>query len=199
MLVDTAGLFYSEEDDAFDRRYPVKIERLSPRHWTPVQIARRSAKILVRRTGDRILDIGCGPGKFCAVGALSTEGHFTGVEQRPKLADLARRMIRDYAIPRVEILHANIMDISFAGYQGFYIYNPFQENTLPALKIDGTVETTPELYHFYVDHVRSELAAAPPGTRVVTYHGVCDEIPSGYVCEEDDYFGLLKLWVKEEE
>ncbi|HYF36706.1 MAG TPA: methyltransferase domain-containing protein [Prosthecobacter sp.] len=192
----TTSFLYTEEDDAFDRRYPLKVERLSPRHWTPVQVARTAAKLLVQHPGTRVLDVGCGPGKFCAVGALVTEGIFTGIEQRPKLARIARDMIRDHGIEHVTIVEGNIADVSFAAHDAFYIYNPFQENILPSMKIDGTVDISAELYQRYTGHLQEQLSGMPLGTRVVTFHGVCEEIPPQYDCDEELFAGLLKLWVK---
>ena len=72
------------EDSRFDLVYPREIRELSDRHWTPVEVARKAAVFLVREPGTRVLDIGCGPGKFCIVGALATDGRFTGVEQRDR-------------------------------------------------------------------------------------------------------------------
>jgi SAM-dependent methyltransferase len=196
MAHQTSSILYTEEDDIFDRRYPIKIERLSPRHWTPVQVARSAAKLLVQRGGTRVLDVGCGPGKFCAVGALVTDGEFTGIEQRPRLAAIARDMIRDHAIERVHIIQGNIVDVCFRDYDAFYIYNPFQENILPSMKIDGTVDVTAELYERYIAHLQRQLAEMPTETRVVTFHGACEEIPSCYECDEEGFDGFLKLWVK---
>ena len=196
MAEQLTGFLYTEEDDAFDRRYPLKIERLSPRHWTPVQVARQAAKLLVQHANTRVLDVGCGPGKFCAVGALMTEGHFTGIEQRPRLAAIARNMIRDHGIERVNIIQGNIVDVSFRDYDAFYIYNPFQENILPAMKIDSAVDITAELYQRYTGHLQQELSGMPLGTRVVTFHGACEEIPASYDCDDEYFAGLLKLWVK---
>ena len=187
-----SSLWYTEEDDLFDRRYPVKIERLSPRHWTPVQVARLAARLLVRQPGMRVLDVGCGPGKFCAVGALVTDGHFTGIEQRPRLAAIARDMIREHGIERVEIIGGNIVDVPFRNYDAFYIYNPFQENILPSLRIDATVDVAAELYERYIAHLQTELSGMPAGTRVVTFHGACEEVPSAYECDEEGFEGFLK-------
>ena len=74
---------------SFDLVYPKWIQDLSESHWTPVPIALEAARFLVTQPGTRVLDIGCGPGKFCAIGALTTKGHFTGVEQRSRLALIA--------------------------------------------------------------------------------------------------------------
>ncbi len=119
---------YSEEDARFDLIYPPEIRELSPRHWTPVAVARKAAQLLVAGPDTRVLDLGCGPGKFCIVGALTTAGHFTGIEQRDQLADLARETIRREAIPNAEIIHGNLTRIDFSAYDAFYLFNPFEEN-----------------------------------------------------------------------
>ena len=187
------------DDDEFDRLYPDSIQRLSPRHWTPVKVARKAAKFLAPQAGVRVLDVGCGPGKFCAIGALVTEGYFTGIEQREHLVAIARELIRSQNIPRVEIIHGNVTDLRFRDYDAFYIYNPFQENIVPSMKIDSKVEMEPELYATYTEYVEHELAAADHGTRVVTYMSQCEEIPSCYECERQAFGGFLKLWVKTRE
>lgn len=164
-----------------------------------MQVARKAARWLITAPTTRVLDIGCGPGKFCAVGALSTLGHFTGVEQREHLARVASAMIHAHEIPRVTIIHGNVTEIPFSDFDAFYIYNPFQENILPALKIDASVETAEFLYLRYIRHVASQLALAPLSTRVVTYVGECEEIPACYDCVREGFGGYLKLWVKARE
>src|SRR5713226_861432 len=67
---------YLVEDERFDLIYPPEIRDLSCRHWTPVAVARKAAEFLVNERETRVLDLGCGPGKFCIVGALTTEAHF---------------------------------------------------------------------------------------------------------------------------
>jgi SAM-dependent methyltransferase len=183
-------------DAEFDQAYPEPVQELSRIHWTPVEVGRQAARFLVTQPGTRVLDIGCGPGKFCAIGAATTEGHFTGVEQRERLVATARRMLRSYRIPRVEIIHANVMDVSFQMFDAFYIYNPFQENVFPTLCIDSDVELQPELYSTYSDYVCEQLSLAPIGTRVVTYWGNCAEIPLGYVCKRVAYDEKLRFWIK---
>src|SRR5262249_782800 len=98
---------YALDDDRFDLVYPPEIRDVSFRHWTPVIIARQAAAFLVGKPGTRVLDIGCGPGKFCIAGALATPGKFTGVEQRKHLCDLARSLIQQANISNAEIVHAN--------------------------------------------------------------------------------------------
>ncbi len=46
-----------------------------------------------------MLDIGCGPGKFCLLGPSLTDGRFTGVEQRSELVAAARVTAAKLQIP----------------------------------------------------------------------------------------------------
>lgn len=183
-------------DEEFDWVYPESIQTLSRCHWTPVEVARKAAQFLVTKSGTRVLDVGCGPGKFCAVGAATTEGFFTGVEQREHLVTVARRMLQSHGIPRVEFLHANVLDVEFAAFEAFYIFNPFQENMFPAECIDAEVRLDSMLYYTYSSYVRMQLSSARKGTRVATYWGNDDEIPPTYDCMESHFGGKLKFWVK---
>src|SRR4051812_42201210 len=103
-----AEALHSIGDRDFDLAYPDWIQQLSDTHWTPIGVARWAARQLVTGPGTRVLDIGCGPGKFCVVGAAITEGHFTGVEQRGGLAAAARQLASRYRTSRVKIIHSNI-------------------------------------------------------------------------------------------
>jgi len=190
---------FSVEDERFDLIYPLEIRDLSWRHWTPVAVARRAAEFLVSEPKTRVLDLGCGPGKFCIVGALTTAGHFTGVEQRQQLANLARITIQRERIPNAEIVHANVTDIDFLAYDAFYLFNPFEENLFKRGKIDLAVKFSKALYERYTGHVATELARAPSGTRVVTYGGLCEEVPLCYECQRSSFGGVLKLWQKTRE
>lgn len=184
------------EDERFDLIYPPEIRALSWRHWTPVVVARRAAEFLVSEPRTRVLDLGCGPGKFCVVGALTTAGHFTGVEQRQRLANLARATIQREQIPNAEIIHANVTAIDFSAYDAFYLYNPFEENLFKRGKIDSSVKLTKALYEQYTWHVATQLVGVPLGTRVVTYGGLCEEVPICYECQRSSFGGTLKLWQK---
>lgn len=194
--LDTFEDFYSVEDEQFDLIYPAEIRELSARHWTPLAVARRAAKLLVTEPETKVLDLGCGPGKFCIIGALTTAGHFTGVEQRDRLAALARTTIRRHEIPNAEIIHGNLTQIDFADFDAFYLFNPFEENLFVTGKIDTSVELSKTLYEEYTRHVCSELARAPLGTRVVTYCGFCEEVPVCYDCVDSSFDDTLKLWQK---
>lgn len=189
-------LLNSKKDQDFDLIFPEAIGRLSVCHWSPVNVCRTAAQMLVVEPGTRVLDIGCGPGKFCVIGATTTQGHFTGVEQRAKLARIAQDVVKKHHVPRVEIVHGNIQDVNFRDFDAFYLFNPFEENVLPALRIDYDVELKPRLYTEYTVHVQRQLLRMPMATRVVTYCGDCLEIPDCYACVKTAFTEKLKLWVK---
>jgi len=184
------------KDVDFDMIYPLAIRKQSITHWSPVNVCRMAAQLLAQRPGTRVLDIGCGPGKFCAIGATTTEGFFTGVEQRERLVKAARDVMRQHQIDRVEIIHGNILDVNFRHYDAFYLFNPFQENILSPLRIDYDVDLDPRFYASYTTHVQQQLLRMPMGTRVVTYCGDCMEIPNAYACTQTAFNDRLKLWVK---
>lgn len=183
-------------DEDFDEAFPENIRNLSPCHWTPVDAGRRAAQWLVTRPGTRVLDVGCGPGKFCAIGAATTLGNFTGVEQRGHLCRAGRSMFKKYGIPRAEIIQSNITDVNFRDFDAFYIFNPFEENVIESLRIDEAVVLADTLYLAYTKWVHTELSLLSEGTRVVTFWGDCEEIPSCYRCEETACKGQLRLWIK---
>ncbi|CAN5515515.1 hypothetical protein BH20VER1_BH20VER1_14380 [soil metagenome] len=187
------------EDEKFDLIYPEKIRRLSAIFWTPVRIAAVAAKLLVVKPETRVLDVGCGAGKFCLLGAQLTEGRFTGVEQRLHLVETARHAAAKLQLDGVEFLHRNVLELSFADYEAFYIFNPFDENFYSSHRIDQQVALAPELFRRYSAYVADQLGERPHGTRVVTYMGYADEIPSCYSCEQTAFGEDLKLWIKRRE
>ncbi|HEY4416427.1 MAG TPA: class I SAM-dependent methyltransferase [Verrucomicrobiae bacterium] len=174
----------SSRDNQFDLVYPPEVRTLSSIHWTPISVACQAAEFLVPAPGTRVLDIGCGPGKFCTVGALTTKGKFTGVEQRKHLYDIACSVTERSSISNVTIMHSNIADIEFSNFDTFYLYNPFEENWEKSSKIDSAVILSVDLYRKYAEHVARQLALAPLGTRIATYFGYCEEVPLGYTLWE---------------
>ncbi len=188
----------SIEDENFDQVYSARIRKLSSLQWTPVRIAAAAAQLLVTAPRTRVLDIGCGPGKFCLVAAAALgDAHFTGVEQRADLAAAACEAVIALQLPNVDIVHGNIIDISFAEYDAFYLFNPFDENMFRGHRIDSAVPLSAELFERYIRHVSAQLGARPLGTRVVTYSGYADEIPACYDCETALFHNELKLWIKQ--
>jgi hypothetical protein len=226
---------FSIEDEKFDRIYPARIRELSSVFWTPIAVAAEAAKWLVAAPERRVLDIGCGPGKFCLVAASLTDGDFTGIEQRSDLVIAARQAALALGMltadgtdnadsketstspsqslhpsyprnprlvpglshnPRVNFIHGNILEATFADYDAFYLFNPFEENMFQGHKIDRQVPLSPELFKKYTCHVSAQLGARPIGTRVATYMGYANDIPSCYSCESTGFGDDLKLWTK---
>jgi SAM-dependent methyltransferase len=192
----TDELGCSVEDDRFDRIFPPRVRKFSSLYWTPVAVASHAARLLVRKPGTRVLDIGCGPGKFCLIAAAITEGHFTGIEQRDYLVKAARDAAVKERCPNVEIIQGNVTDHSFSKYDAFYLFNPFEENMFEKHIIDTCVPLSTDLYIKYVKYVAAELCSKPIGTLVVTYTGSALEVPCCYDCELSTFGKDLKLWVK---
>jgi SAM-dependent methyltransferase len=187
------------DDDDFDELYPPWAREHSAVHWTPVDVARRAAELLVVRPGTRVLDVGSGVGKFCLVGALSMPGIFYGIEQRFHFVKVAHDAAERLGLRRARFLHGNMLDVEWSGFDAFYLYNPFAENIATMSEaIDTTVERTPQLFRSYVHGVRDRLQLARRGTRVVTYHGFGGEMPSEYGLEHEEHIGTecIELWVK---
>ncbi len=189
---------FSIEDEKFDRIFPPKFRKLSSLFWTPVTVAAEAAKFLSSAPGVRVLDIGCGPGKFCLVAAALSDAHFSGIEQRAELVTAAKRAAQELSLTNVEFLHLNVMDVDFTDYDAFYLFNPFEEN-MHGHKIDSAVPLSTALFKKYTDYVSEQLGARPMGTRVVTYAGYADDIPSCYDCESAFFGDDLKFWIKNRE
>lgn len=184
------------DDDRFDQVFPERVRDFSSVYWTPVAVASHAAKLLVKTPGTRVLDVGCGPGKFCLIAALVTDGHFTGIEQRADLVKIAKEAAAKERLPNVEIIHGNVIDFPFSQYEAFYLYNPFEENVFETQTIDRAVPLSAELYMKYIKYVATELEAKSLGTKVVTYLGSALEVPSCYDCQLTAFGSDLKLWAK---
>lgn len=196
-----------ELDDAeFDRVYPSILRILSDLHWTPVSVAKKASKLLVQKPRSRILDVGSGCGKFCLIGALTTDGEFFGIEQRDYFAKFSKMLAHRHGVSDVSYIHGDLIDLNWDPFDAFYFYNPFYENVAPfyesisrGIQIDPLVRPSEERYKNYIDAVRNKLKTVKIGTRVVTYHGFGGKFPPGFnrvhrdSCETDD----LELWVKE--
>lgn len=185
-------------DEAFDNLLPPWARTLSVTHWTPAAVARRAAQWMVVRPGAPILDVGSGVGKFCILGALSTVGCFTGVEQRPRLVELARQLVDRAAVPRCRFIQADAAEVEWGAYEGIYLYNPFAERILNDSRQDDDIAYAPDEFRRYVLWVEQAIAALPSHARVVTYHGFGGRMPRGWRRERVSAYGpnKLELWTK---
>ena len=186
-------------DCAFDAIYPQRIRELSRQHWTPIDVARRAARMLAVSDETRVLDVGSGAGKFCLVAALTAPGRFVGIERRGHLVELARSIGAQYGAHRAEYLHGDIAELDWGTFDAFYFYNPFVENLFGCREwIDSTVDLAPTRYAHDVTLTNKRLAKAREGTRVVTYHGPRAALPWGYELADFEPCGTdaLELWIK---
>lgn len=191
-----AGVPVTDRD--FDRIYPMEIQRLSEIHWTPVEVAKKAAQILVEGDDSRVLDVGSGCGKFCLIGASTTPGTFYGVEQRTTLVAAARSAARRLSIDRAQFFEGRMEDLEWGCFNAFYLFNPFYEHKAEQIRIDKKVSYGDEIFSHYVKTVQDKLKALPLGTRVATYHGFGGTMPGEYQLVSRHGVGTdyVNLWVK---
>ncbi|MEI8095461.1 MAG: class I SAM-dependent methyltransferase [Spirochaetales bacterium] len=190
-------------DSTFDALYPHDLYDLSRTHWTPVQVALEATRMLVTDPGFRVLDVGSGCGKFCLIGALASQGEFTGIELRPRLHEEALRVKGVLGATRAEFFCGEMQQLDWTTFDGFYFYNPFYEALLedtPREKqiIDREIPLGSGRYFDLTRMVRRKLDELKPGTRVVSYHGVGVPLPLGWHREERRAIGSgdLELWIR---
>lgn len=187
-----------DDDFAFDEHLSQGLQIKSAVHFSPVTVARIAARLLAPKPGTRVLDVGSGVGKFCLVAAIANPvSTFVGVEFRPHLASIARRLARELVVPNAQFLNGNAFDLDWNEYDAFYFYNPFAEqlHCVPFL-LDYSLELASTNFLEYVSAVRRRLVVAPLGTRVVTYHGFGAPPPYGYDLVSSREHKNLELWVK---
>jgi SAM-dependent methyltransferase len=185
-------------DEIFNRIYPEQMQETAEFHFTPVEVALEAARFLVDKPGTRVLDIGSGAGKFCMIGAASTQGYFVGVEQRLHLHEMALVLSEKYHLDRLEFRHANILDIQLQDFDAVYIFNPFYEHISSDYPIDQSIPLDRAFYAKYCAYTRTQLNLMPTGTRLVSYFSYLDEIPANYSIQTQAFDSKLKMWVKSE-
>lgn len=187
-------------DDDFDGLLPEEARRRSGQYWTPVAVAVQAGAALASHGARSILDVGCGPGKFCLAAAASfPDARFFGVEQREALVDEAARLARRLGGRNAGFAVADATRVAWERFDGLYFFNPFAENIYDgAERYDATVELSAARFAGDLLRVERRLAEAAMGTVVVTYHGLGGPIPSCYDLVEDDPAGSdrLRTWVR---
>ncbi|WP_143307193.1 class I SAM-dependent methyltransferase [Chitinophaga vietnamensis] len=187
-------------DASFDWLYAEHLQRLSKQHWTPMEIARKSAHFLAGGQGKRILDIGSGIGKFCLIGAYyHPEAQFFGVEQRPDLHQAAISAKSATGVSNAYFKQGDFAHLHFPDYDHFYFYNAFFEHIATEGHIDQQPTFSATLYHHYSRRLFQALDSKPGGTRLVTFHSLEDEVPPSYQLVDASVDFLLKMWIKREE
>jgi SAM-dependent methyltransferase len=182
-------------DRDFDAIYPENIRRIADRHWSSIAVS-KSASEFVGYPGTRVLDIGSGAGKFCMVGAATTKGHFTGVEHRLRLVELATKLSSRYDMQNVKFIHANITSIDFKNYDSFYFFNSFYENINVRHRIDDSVTMDVQTYEAHSMEMVQQLSRLPLGARLATYSSPQAVVPGSFQLVDSLFPGSLKLWEK---
>ncbi|HEY4180351.1 MAG TPA: methyltransferase domain-containing protein [Kofleriaceae bacterium] len=189
-----------DEDSLFDRQLPRSLQLKAECHFTPLEVARRAARLLAPRRNTTVLDVGSGAGKFCIEAArVVPTARFVGIEWRRPLVKIAAHLARAAAVSNVEFIHGDALDLDWSEYDAFYLYNPFAEQACrEPFVIDTSIALDPRNFGLYVKTVSKRLADARPGTRVVTYHGFGGPLPEAYRLDhwEDVGSGPLELWIK---
>ena len=181
-------------DELFDRVFPKPLRPRSELHWTPVDVARAAATLLV--PARRVLDVGAGVGKACLVGVLTSPAVWVGVERDPELVAAGNAAAAALGVDhRARLVQGELAIADWSRFDGFYLYNPFGEALLAT---DDPLRRRAE-WTAEVELVERRLAAARPGTRVVTYHGFGGRLEGAYaqvsmqVLRESE----LVLWVRQ--
>lgn len=186
-----------KSDSVFNSLYPLPIQEVADKHWTPLAVAEKAAAFLAVDDDVTILDIGSGSGKFCLSAAhFHPQILFYGIEQRPGLVSLSTQIAEQLGIENAIFICDNITNINFEKYDHFYFYNSFYENIAGTQKIDSSVKYSNELYNHYNRYLYKQLNKKPAGTRLVTYHSFGAEVPPDFEIVHTDYNEYLKFWVK---
>ncbi|MGC8749650.1 methyltransferase domain-containing protein [Hydrotalea sp.] len=186
-----------ETDTIFNSLYPIDIQALAKRHWTPIDVAKTAADFLAIEPNTKILDIGSGVGKFCLTAAFfHPKNLFFGIEQRKKLVDIAKQTQLKLGLENVCFIEGNVMEINFSEYHHFYFYNSFFENIAGTEKIDDEVSYSLQKFNSYNIFLYKQLQKKPVGTRLVTFHSLENEVPSNFMLVEAKMDNLLKFWIK---
>ncbi len=196
MIFDLLRLSIDITDQDFDAIYPENIRRIASTHWSSVAICKTASEFLVGCAGTKVLDIGSGAGKFCMEGATTTKGHFTGVEYRLSLVDLATTLCERYDLKNVNFIQANATSIDFRNYDAFYFFNSFYENINVHHHFDDSITMNVENYEAYVSDMAKQLSRLPLGTRLATYSTLQSVVPGNFKLVDSLHYGSLNLWEK---
>jgi SAM-dependent methyltransferase len=184
-------------DVQFHHLYPLSVQALAARHWTPLSIAQKAAGFLATEDKSRILDIGSGIGKFCLAAAhFEPQCRYYGVEQRKDLvahSEIAKGIL---GMTNVTFIHGNFTHLDLRNYDHFYFYNSFYENLDDSDKIDNRINHSGSLYNYYNNRLFKYLAQSPAGTKLATFHSLGNEVPPCFELVNSDAVTGLKFWIK---
>jgi hypothetical protein len=173
---------------------------VSDQHWTPVAVALRVAEWLEGAGARSVVDLGSGAGKFCVAAALACRCAFIGIEQRPRLVEVARSLARRFGVnDRVRFVAGTLGRCAIPVADAYYLFNPFGENLLePREHLSDDVELGPDRYDNDVVAMERFFECAPAGTWVVKYNGFGGQMPLSYerVLVDRAFPNVLRMWRK---
>ena len=184
------------ENATFDKIYPKLYQEHSARHFTPVNIAIKAAKLLVDNPSDKILDVGSGVGKFCCIGSCVTDANFYGVEQRKSLTNLANKIKRNYKLKKAHFINDDFKALDFKKFNGIYFFNSFHEYFDDTCILDESSKVSLMEYKKFHQDLMDKLNECHSGTKLVTYYKFKNKIPSTYQFIDMNETGLLKFYIK---
>lgn len=184
----------------FDRLLSPALRDVSEDYWTPIPVVRRVAAWLRAERVHTVVDIGSGAGKFCVATALLAPCHVVGLEQRQSLVTAARALAAQFGVAdRVTFVHGDFGVAPTPVGDAYYLFNPFGEYSFGSAGDDDGVAYTRAAYQRDLAAMVRFLAAAPAGTRVITYNGFGRTLPRSYEQTRVDvsFRGALRLWKKQ--
>lgn len=173
----------SLHDYAFDRLMPARLRAASAQFWTPIEVTVRAAAWFEELAIRSVVDIGSGAGKFCIAGALLSSCSFVGIEQRPRLVNVARNLAWLLGVhEQASFIDGEFGKLETRAADCYYLYNPFEENLLSTGEtLDDHVELSTERFRQDLRSFRALVSQLPLGAYVLTYNGVGGRLPDGLV------------------
>lgn len=178
-----------DSDTAFDSLLKEKYAALSDIHWTPFDIAKKSAELFKQYDCTNIVDIGSGVGKFCLISSLYHSVPFTGIELRSNLVQEAKRLNKLLRL-HCQFKNANITTIDLHSFDGIFYYNPFCEQEALKDFIDTEIQIKSNLIGEYNESVYFQLKSMKSGTVLLTFRSPTFQPP--------DEYKLLEIFENEE-
>lgn len=168
-----------DRDHYFDRLLPVQLRSAANRFWTPLEVVQRCVAWFQELGIRSVVDVGSGVGKFCVVGALTSTCSFIGIEQRPRLATVARNLALLFKVDhRVSVIDGLFGEVPLPTVDCYYFFNPFEENLFPVEEaLDDQVELSADRFRRDLRAFRALVAASPLGTYFLSYNGIGGRLP----------------------
>lgn len=200
MLADLRANINVNDSD-FDKIFPHYYQLQSAVHWSSIQVAAQIADWIKPLKRKKFIDIGCGVGKLCILLRLLTDHEIYGIEQRRNLVKIANEIIERNNLQNLFVTEENMLDLNWADYDIYYLYNPFQEHVVGEGigVLEGNVDFDKKHFVHYTSEVFRQLAWAAPGKCLITFHGYGGSVPRSWKMTKSRHIenGDLTMWIKE--